>query len=384
MAWIDKSRNCYRVRIRTEDGKVVTDSAWEDREDAEARKKEVELEQHKDTYIDPRRGKILLADWVALWLVSQPAGPARTAAYISQLRTHILPRFGDTPLNKINRLAVKQFIKDLAQGAEGRPPLSGRSIRDVISLLSLIMREAIAERRLTHNPCDGIVVPGSRSPERPHLTPVELLQLVQRVPSSSDRLMIITGAYTGMRWGELAGLARTNTPVERSLIHVGKDIGSLHEVQGRLWLGPPKTTESVRDVHLPPFLIELLRQHLASHAHKGVFLGSRGRFHHRSNFSRRVFRPAADGDPTKLLPPIRAGLHFHDLRHTHATWLIEDGVPDRMIDYRLGHLTPGVRGIYRHPTQPMIDHLLAALERRWYDSLAAISVSNVDELALAA
>jgi integrase len=384
MAWVDKTRNAFRVRVRTTDGKVVTDSVWEDPVEAEARRKEVELEQHRETYIDPRRGTITLAEWVDLWKPSQPAGPAKTATYNSHLRNHILPRFGTVSINKINRLAVKEFVKDLRQGSGGRTPLMGSSTRDVISLLSLILREAIAERRLVHNPCEGIVIPDSRSPERPYLTGVEVLNLAGRARRRADRIMLITAAYTGMRWGEIAGLARHNVLLDNRIIKIDPDFGSLHEVRGKLWLGPPKTNESARNLHLPPFLTNLLASHLTSHAFDGVFVGPRGKYHHRSDFSRRVMRPAADGDPARGVSPVLTGLHFHDLRHTQATWLDEDGIPNRMIDYRLGHLTPGMKGRYRHPTPAMVDMLLDALEARWHASLREVGLTSADDLGLAA
>ncbi|BCB83732.1 hypothetical protein Psuf_010450 [Phytohabitans suffuscus] len=68
-------------------------------------------------------------------------------------------------------------------------------------------------------------------------------------------------------------------------------MGALHEVGGRLYLGPPKTAGSAREVHLPPFI---------------------------------------------------EGTHFHDLRHTHKTWLIEDDIPEVAQAKRLGHRLAGV------------------------------------------
>lgn len=58
-------------------------------------------------------------------------------------------------------------------------------------------------------------------------------------------------------------------------------------------------------------------------------------------------------------------MHFHDLRHTHKTWLIEDGIPEIAQARRLGHRLAGVRGIYSHVTEPMINNLTEALQHRW-------------------
>ncbi|MER5262775.1 hypothetical protein ABTZ99_11960 [Actinosynnema sp. NPDC002837] len=57
-----------------------------------------------------------------------------------------------------------------------------------------------------------------------------------------------------------------------------------------------------------------------------VFTGTDGGFHRRSNFRRRVRLPALRGDTATDRPRINP-VHFHDLRHTHKTWLIEDRAP---------------------------------------------------------
>ncbi len=141
------------------------------------------------------------------------------------------------------------------------------------------------------------------------------------------RVPIITAAYTGMRWGELTGLRRPNCKLDDARIYIDPDDGALHEVGGHLELGSPKTPAAVRDILLPPFLVELLRAHLDTHKHDHVFTGRDGGLHRRSSFHRRHWRPATDGDPDNGIPAIVRGLHFHDLRHSHKTWLIEDGVP---------------------------------------------------------
>ena len=63
--------------------------------------------------------------------------------------------------------------------------------------------------------------------------------------------------------------------------------------------------------------------------------------------------------------PVLAGMHFHDLWHTHKTWLIEDGVPEVAQAKRLGHRVPGVRGIYSHVTPAMNQRIVQRLQIRW-------------------
>ncbi|MFD0207031.1 MULTISPECIES: tyrosine-type recombinase/integrase [Saccharothrix] len=75
--------------------------------------------------------------------------------------------------------------------------------------------------------------------------------------------------------------------------------------------------------------------------------------------------PAVRGDSTLGWSPIKPHMHFHDLRHTHKTWMIEDGVPEVLQHKRIGHKFRGVMGVYSHVTRPMIDAMLAGLQARW-------------------
>jgi integrase len=189
--------------------------------------------------------------------------------------------------------------------------------------------------------------------------------IAARISRFDEQVLVITAAYTGMRWGELTGLARANTHLGDGLIRIDPEVGALHEVGGKLVLGPPKTADSARDVHLPPFLVQLLRQVLDGHDHDQVFAGAHGGYLRRSNFNRRTWTPAASGDPERGLPPVIAGMHFHDLRHTHKTWLIEDDIPEIAQAKRLGHRLPGIRGVYSHVTPAMQQRITDALQTRW-------------------
>ncbi|MCI2420040.1 hypothetical protein MOQ72_21580 [Saccharopolyspora sp. K220] len=161
------------------------------------------------------------------------------------------------------------------------------------------------------------------------------------------------------------GLIGAN-PCRKLRISFDPDFGTLHEVRGRLELGQPKTPASVRTVHLPPFLAEELRAHRERNPDaRFVFTGAGGGLYRRSNFRRRIWLPALAGDEKKRWSPINQDLHFHDLRHTHETWLIEDHVPRIMRLVRLGHKRKDVDDIYSHVMDQMIEDTLKALQQRW-------------------
>src|SRR5262245_59346381 len=146
MAWVEQRAGGFRVRLRLPDGTVVTDSAHPTKPAAQIRAKEIDVELAKDVFLDPRDGKITLREWVALWEQTHEAGPATWSAYRSHLRLHILPRLGHLPLTTIRRQHVKALVLEL------KTKLAARSVADVIMVLSMVLREAVDDRRIPFNP----------------------------------------------------------------------------------------------------------------------------------------------------------------------------------------------------------------------------------------
>ncbi|MEV5754667.1 hypothetical protein AB0L00_43250 [Actinoallomurus sp. NPDC052308] len=102
-----------------------------------------------------------------------------------------------------------------------------------------------------------------------------------------------------------------------------------------------------------------------NHDHPQVFITPDGHWHRRSNFARRLWRPACDGDTARKWPPILPGAVFHGLRHHHKTVLDELGIEDALKYERMGHRMPGIAGVYSHVTDPMRQKLGDRLEQRW-------------------
>jgi hypothetical protein len=126
MAWVEQRAGMFRVRLRLPDGTVVTDSAHASKPAAAVRAKEIEVELARETFLDPRDGKITLREWVGLWQDTHQAGRATLSAYRSHLRLHILPRLGRLPLTAIRRQHVKALVVELKQ------KMSTRSAADVV------------------------------------------------------------------------------------------------------------------------------------------------------------------------------------------------------------------------------------------------------------
>jgi hypothetical protein len=214
MAWVEKRGTLFRVRYRMPDGSVATDSSHPTRTAAKARADDIETDQRRDVFINPDDGKITLAEWVELWTQAHDVGAATWERYRSHLDIHILPRFGDTPLNAITRMAVKAWVKDLNRR---RAPAT---VASILSLLSMLLGEAVEERRIPLNPCRRLRGTAPHRPERPWATAEQVTAIAARV-TTPNQALIITAAYTGMRWGANspdcnATTANSTTPASTS------------------------------------------------------------------------------------------------------------------------------------------------------------------------
>ncbi len=104
-----------------------------------------------------------------------------------------------------------------------------------------------------------------------------------------------------------------------------------------------------------------------------MFPSPEGTFMRRSNFRRRVWLPATTAAGLE-------GLRFHDLRHTHASLLLRDRVPIKVVSERLGHANPAfTMTTYQHVIPGMQEDAAAA-----FGQLLTASLSNSGEKNIAA
>ncbi|WP_350277649.1 tyrosine-type recombinase/integrase [Kribbella sp. HUAS MG21] len=233
------------------------------------------------------------------------------------------------------------------------------------------------------------------------------MRLYENELGLSGLVLGLLDAYTGGRWGELAG----QTLVEYD--QVSKAIAvfqPLKEVDGRLFNGGTDVTERAsldlangarrprrtrrnartkspageRWVPLPPSVASIYELLLATRPSGSsfVFTSLQGKPWYRSNFRQRFWRPAWDGvDPSnptseRHMPAILSGFRFHAGRHTHATWLTEDGNEEVARRARLGHKMKGRGRVYDHVTPEMERRVSEALEDRWVTSVLALDADE--------
>lgn len=434
MAYAEKrgtGKTPWRARYKRPDGTLGSEPGFRTKKAAEDWGEDQEAAIRAGRWQDPEKARTPLRDFAPLWMAAQKVAPATVIKRQRLLTRHLLPAFGDVKLYEINIFTARAW--------GNKQTCSPTTVNHALTLLSMILTGAADAGYLLANPMYGrrrqtdraehdvTQQQGSVAHEEPDeevwAQPEDAYRLYRRL-GGVEGLMVLSACYTGLRWGELAGLHRSNAlltrkdeldgkPFERTVLRVDPKVGSLHEVefalspeeraawheqedrrleecqakgwkanrrkepkgQVRLYLGPPKNRTSAREVDLPPFLVELWRQHLDSWPHEYAFSTNSGQWWRRGNYSR-VLRPAADGRKSigvkrgfagrSEWKAILPGFTMRGARHTADTWMKEDRV-DRALRFKMQGwaVTGDIEGVYEHVTPQMRKERLDALQARW-------------------
>jgi integrase len=289
---------------------------------------QIEDELRRGAFVDPRRGRALFSDSAEEWLRAQLHWKESTRKRnTSLLRNHALPHLGKMPLASVKPETIRAWVLLLS---ETKAPAT---VVKAYQLVAAVFNAALEEGTIGRTPCRGVKLPRVEQNGLPTVKAEQLWEIADSV-ESRYRALVLTAAYTGLRWGELAALRVESVDFLRRRLTVTQ---TLSEVSGQLKLTDPKTTASRRVVALPQFLIDDLAVHVERFTDRSgfIFTGPHGGPLRRTNFRRRVWMPAVHAAGLE-------GLRFHDLRHVHATLLISAGAPVVVVQHRLGHSRPSI------------------------------------------
>jgi integrase len=371
--WVEKNGPTYRIRDLVHGKKITVESGFPNKTAAKKVMTVLEGEQITGTYIDPRGGKMPLEEWAAIWwpLHETSLVPGSRKSEGARLRNHIIPLLGDKRLNEIDNLLVKSWVAQLLAGDPddedfNRIPLAEKTIRNCHGVLYSLMQAAVDQRLIRANPCYRTGLPKITYKEQRYLDEAEIGRLVAALPAHWQPQIVLMIA-TGIRWSEAAGLrVKWLDPLARTL----RVEETRHELSGgsELVIGPPKTERSRRTVTYPAEVAEILLPLVSMrHRDEHVFTAAGGSELRQRKFWKNVWlRATAEAG--------LEGLRIHDLRHTHAAWLISDGVPLTGVQQRLGHSSIVV-------TSDMYGHLLPVVDENIVASASA-SLRMVDFSAL--
>jgi integrase len=354
MAWVEKVGRRWRGCYRDPEGKKRS-MVHATRTDARNWALDREAEVRGGSYVDPRSGALTFAAWAERFLNDYRKDPERVDHVRRVLRLHVLPYFGDIPLRDLTPRTVQAWVHTLED--QGR---AAGSIRGYAQMLSMVLNAAVDDDLIPKSPYRKIDLPGLGGDERRFLTPEEADRLIAELPDRYKALIVLALA-SGARWGELTGLQRDRYNPLRGTITITRSLHEHHTLPGIFALDEPKTPKSRRTIALPAHAVDVLNNHIDTYGTGRwdlIFAGPRGAPLARSHFRNRVFRSACQAAGI-------AGLRFHDLRHTHASWLLSAGVPVTAVSRRLGHANVSMTlDVYSHVMPETDDLLLTVLDRR--------------------
>jgi len=352
---IRRRGNSWVVRFRR-DGRSVWKS-FKTKDEAERFLAEARLRRAL-RQPEPALRRMRFSAFAAEWLREHRAhvGPATYVNYESVLRVHLLPELGDRSLTEITRREIDAIVADwVAAGPrfqerlrlareleqtrareEKRKPRpvrlghNAKTVSNAIVPLREMLGHAVEWGYLSVNPCVGVRRPraAQRGEEMMRvLEPVQVRRLLQAAENTAERTLLLTAVMTGARRGELLGLHWGDVDRDRARVWVRRSIGLNGAVQH------PKSRRSVRAIAMTQTLSSALRDLRVASMHKQpddyVFVSERGTPLDGRNVSR-AFTAALK----------RAGLpsmRFHDLRHTFASLLVQQGAHPKYISEQLGH-----------------------------------------------
>jgi integrase len=277
--------------------------------------------------------------------------PSTWDGYRRKLELQVIPRLGHVPLRRLRADHIQSLYSELL--ANGRADAGGGLDPKTVLEIHVILRKALADaaRRslIPRNVADDAEAPKRRRPKRQvrSWTAEQLHTFLDTAAHHRLFAAFWLAATTGMRRSELLALRWEDLDVDTSRVSVHRALVSvayeLHESHG-------KTSSARRCIDLDPdtiTVIERWRDFLQRELGRPVlgcdylFASPTGHPIHPDSFSGAFNRLVAKVD----LPRLR----LHDLRHTHATLLLKDGVPIKVVSERLGHATPGfTMATYQH------------------------------------
>ena len=282
-----------------------------------------------------------VAGYVVAWLdrEKQRIRPSTWRGREMHVRGYIVPALGTVPLSKLTPAHVERMTADLV--ASGRSPRTASHARVTLRrALSDAVRDGLVHRNVAALARPPRVTRRTIEPGRDYLDASQLRRLLAVATEYRVGALVTLAATTGLRQGELLGLAWEDVDWEAATLTVRRTMA-------RAWgggyeLSPPKTNRSRRAVYLASVAVEALRREQREQMAAKDAAGSAWQDVDRLVFTDAVGRPLY---PTAVHRAFRelltaAGLPmlpFHGLRHSTATALLSAGVPLRVVSDLLGH-----------------------------------------------
>jgi len=310
---------------------------------ADAQKQLRELLVSVDKGLPINTSKVTVSEFLEQWLrdyVSTNTAPTTLEHYSCMVKKYINPKLSHIQLTKLNPQHVQHMYAYLLE----ERGLSARTVQYTHRILRQALSHAVKWGLLGRNVCDAVDPPKPRRKEMTALDSADVQRLLDATSQSSYGHVFFLALYTGMRRGELIALRWQDVDFQNKSISVNNTVV---RIAGEgLVLSEPKTPHSRRLVTLPPSAVAVLNGLKAIRKDR---MEKDGKEWDQSSF---IF-PSANGGPTDpdsitwaFKKAVRklglSNMRFHDLRHTHATLMLKQGVHPKIVSERLGHASVNI------------------------------------------
>lgn len=312
--------NKWDIQIRYKDSfgnnKKTTRRGFDTKKEAERAAYDFIKKQEKDF-------NMLFSDFIDIYMDDMKGrlkeNTVRTKNYIINLK--ILPYFAKFKVSEITPAKVRSWQNDMI--AKG---YKDTYLKTINNQLSAIFNFAVQLYGISENPVKKAGGMGkSYSEEMKFWTKDEFVRFLEKIMNKPTSYIIFKVFYwTGMRLGELLALTPSDLHLNQKYISINK---SYQRIGGRDVITDPKTPKSKRNITIPDFLVEDLREYLdmlySPDPNERVFRVTK------SFLEKEMRRGAKEAGLERI--------RIHDLRHSHAALLIEMGFPILAVSNRLGH-----------------------------------------------
>ncbi len=293
---------------------------------------------------------ISFAAFADKWLKDYVEGAVKRStwqAYESHLRVHLKPALGALPLRAIREDTIQGYLAGRLQA--GAKP---KTVKNHLVILKEMLRYAVKWGYLASNPASEVKAPRVEREEMDFLTPEEVRHfLTARVkeegrPAEAWEPAIRPGWYvpiklaifSGLRPGEQFALRIGDLDFHAGQVRVRRELfweWKRHaEGKPRWHLQSPKSKTSIRNVDLPPDLLEDLKRYVAGLPDKDpdrlLFITSAGTPLDPKNVVDRIFRKALERAELRRI-------RWYDLRHTYASLQLAAGANIKYLSQQMGH-----------------------------------------------
>lgn len=347
----------WQVRYRDPSGKQRKQS-FTYLEEAKRFHREMHRQMDLGTFADPEKRKRPLSAAAADFLDdAYHVRRSTKIGYEAIIRSYINPYLGHVPVGNITLTKVRSWLAVLTK------KFAVSTVAKCKRVLALILQQQVDDGVLRKNVAREVKV-AKYTPRDLYLSVPQIKKLVMALPGDY-RLPVLMACWTGVRAGELWALRVSDIDLVKGTVLVARSVseaGGEHEVTAT-------KSGKKRSVKVPPFLLELLAEHIGDRSvtepNTPLFVRKDGGPVRHSNFRNRVFIPAVKA----ALPDLAGGLRFHDLRHTAATLWIEGGAHPKAVQMMLGHSSIAVTfDIYGHLLPGQDEGMAQTLDGLWRKS----------------